>query len=62
MLVAYVAIQFILQFIGEAALDERGPKRVCWCLLGNDIKAAMCAGDYDHLSLDHDIIGLQVCV
>ena len=48
--------------MGEAAIDEGGPKREFWHLLGYEIRATMCAGDNDHLSLDHDIIGLQVCI
>ena len=46
--------------MGEAAVDEGGPKREFWRLLGDEIRARMCAGDNDYLSLDHDIIGLQV--
>lgn len=46
--------------MGEAAIDEGGPKREFWRLLGDEIRARMCAGDNDRLSLDHDIIGLQV--
>ena len=46
--------------MGKAAIDERGPRREFWHLLGYEIRARMCAGDNDRLSLDHDIIGLQV--
>ena len=42
-------------------MDEGGPKREFWRLLGLDIRGQMCAGDNDQLSLDHDVIGLQVC-
>ena len=48
--------------MGEAAIDQGGPKREFWRLLGYEIKARMCAGDSDRLSIDHDIIGLQVCL
>lgn len=41
-------------------MDEGGPKSEFWRLLGLDIRAHMCAGGNDHLSLDHDVIGLQV--
>jgi len=47
--------------MGEPAVDQGGPKREFWRLLGYEIKAKMCAGDDDRLSIDHDIIGLQVC-
>jgi len=55
-------MQFILQFIGEATRDEGGPKREFWHLLGNDIKAAMCAGDNDHLLLDHWSSGICIAI
>lgn len=47
--------------MAEPAVDQGGPKREFWRLLGYEIKAKMCTGDSDCLSLDHDIIGLQVC-
>ena len=50
-----------VHFVGEEAVDKGGPKREFWRLLGLDIRAQMCAGDNDQLSLDHDMIGLQVC-
>ena len=49
-----------MQFIGEDALDQGGPRREFWRLLRDEIKAKMCAGDNDRLSLEHDIVGLQV--
>ena len=50
-----------VHFVGEEAVDEGGPKREFWRLLGLDIRDQMCAGDNDQLSPDHDVIGLQVC-
>ena len=41
-------------------MDEGGPKREFWRLLAMDMKAQVCAGGEDRLTLEHNVIGLQV--
>ena len=59
---AYIYYLFLLKvkFIGEEAVDEGGPKKEFWRLLGEAIRKEMCAGDNEKLCLEHDVIGLQV--
>ena len=49
-----------MKFLGEEAQDEGGPKREFWRLLAGEIKAQMCVGGEDRLTLEHDVLGLQV--
>ena len=49
-----------MKFLGEEAIDEGGPKHEFWRLLATDIKSKMCIGGEDQLTLEHDVLGLQV--
>lgn len=49
-----------VKFIGEEALDQGSPKREYWRLLAIDIKMKLCIGSDDRLTLEHDVVGLQV--
>ena len=49
-----------VKFVGEEAVDEGGPKREFWRVLGEEIRKHMCAGDNEKLCLEHDVVGLQV--
>jgi len=49
-----------VQFLGEEAIDEGGPKREFWRLLAISIKTMLCIGSEDRLTLSHDVVGLQV--
>ena len=49
-----------MQFLGEDAIDEGGPKREFWHILALDVKAKLCVGSEDRLTLDHNVPGLQV--
>ena len=49
-----------VQFIGEEALDQGGPKREYWRLLAIDIMAKLCTGSDQRLTFEHDVLGLQV--
>ena len=46
--------------MGEEALDQGGPKREYWRLLAIDIMTKICIGSDDRLTLEHDVLGLQV--
>ena len=46
--------------MGEEAVDEGGPRREFWRVLGEEIRKTMCAGDNEKLCLEHDVVGLQV--
>ena len=49
-----------VKFIGEEAVDQGGPKREYWRLLAIDIMTKLCIGSDDRLTLEHDVLGLQV--
>ena len=49
-----------VQFIGEEALDQGGPKREYWRLLAIDIMTKLCIGSDQRLTFEHDVLGLQV--
>ena len=49
-----------VKFLGEDAVDEGGPKREFWRLLGLEIKSKLCVGSEDRLTLSHNVLGLQV--
>ena len=42
------------------AIDEGGPKREFWRLLALDIKSQLCISSGDRLTIDHDVLCLQV--
>ena len=49
-----------VKFVDEEGIDEGGPKREFWQLLAMDIQAGVCVGSGYRLTLEHDILGLQV--
>ena len=49
-----------VQFIGEEALDQGGPKKEYWRLLAIDIMTKLCTGSDQRLTFEHDVLGLQV--
>jgi len=58
MTVHYYNLQ--VKFIDEEGIDEGGPKREFWRLLAVDIQTQVCIGSNYRLTLEHDILGLQV--
>lgn len=46
--------------MGEEAVDQGDLKREFWWLLAIDIMRKLCIGSDDRLTLEHDVVGLQV--
>lgn len=49
-----------VNFIGEEAIDQGGPKREFWRLLAIDIMTKLCIGSDHRLTLEHNVAGLEV--
>ena len=49
-----------IKFLGEIAVDEGGPKREFWRLLGLEIRSKLCVGSGDRLTFSHNVLDLQV--
>ena len=51
--------QFKVQFVGEPAVDEGGPRRELFCLVGRIVSNELMIGQEDKKTFKHNLIALQ---